>query len=183
MRAWLERVWFGGARGGGWLIPLALLFGAASALRRHAYRAGWLPRVRIGRPVVVIGNLTVGGSGKTPLTVWLATQLKARGLTVGIVIRGYGGASRGPLRVEPGTDPRLAGDEAVLLARRTGAPVVVGRDRVAAAQLLADEVDLVIADDGLQHYRLARDLEIVVVDGVRRFGNGRLLPAGPLRES
>ncbi|HXQ63445.1 MAG TPA: tetraacyldisaccharide 4'-kinase, partial [Steroidobacteraceae bacterium] len=182
MRAWLERVWFGGARGGGWLIPLAFLFGAATTLRRHAYRAGWLSRAHIGRPVVVIGNLTVGGSGKTPLTVWLALQLKARGLSVGIVSRGYGGASRGPLRVEPSTDPRLAGDEPVLLARRTGAPVVVGRDRVAAARLLAGEVDLVIADDGLQHYRLARELEIVVVDGVRRFGNGRLLPAGPLRE-
>jgi tetraacyldisaccharide 4'-kinase len=182
MRAWLERVWYGGASGGGWLWPLSLLFDAVVRLRRLGYRRGWLASGHPGRPVVVIGNLTVGGSGKTPLTVWLATALVARGIKVGIASRGYGGSARGPLEVTAASDPALVGDEPVLLARRTAARVVVARDRLAAARRLAPEVDLIIADDGLQHYRLARDLEILVIDGRRRFGNGRLLPAGPLRE-
>jgi tetraacyldisaccharide 4'-kinase len=182
MRAWLERRWYGEARRGDVLLPLAALFGGLVRLRRAAFARGLLARVTIGRPVVVIGNLTVGGSGKTPLTAWLVGELAAQGVRAGIVSRGHGGTATGPLRVDAATDPRLAGDEPVLLARRTGAPVAVGRDRVAAARLLVPEVDVVVADDGLQHYRLARDFEIVVVDGRRRFGNGRLLPAGPLRE-
>ena len=182
MRGWLERVWFGEAAGGAWLVPLALLFGLLVRLRRHAYRAGWLPSGQAGRPVIVIGNLTVGGSGKTPLAVWLATALADQGLKVGIVSRGHGGRASGPLEVTAGSDPAMVGDEAVLLARRTRARVVVARDRLAAARRLAAEVDVILADDGLQHYRLARDLEILVIDGRRRFGNGRLLPAGPLRE-
>ena len=182
MNAWLERVWYGGGAGGLLLRPLALLFGAVVAIRRYLYRSGRLRALPCGRPVVVVGNLTVGGSGKTPLIAWLAVQLAARGIRVGIVSRGYGGSSTGPLRVLPATDPRVAGDEPVLLAQRTQVPVAIGRDRVAAARLIGPEVDLVLADDGLQHYRLARDLEILVVDGTRRFGNGRLLPAGPLRE-
>jgi tetraacyldisaccharide 4'-kinase len=182
MRAWLERVWYGKARGGAWLAPLAALFGLVVRARRGAYRRGWLASGHPGRPVVVVGNLTVGGSGKTPLTAWLATALQARGLAVGIASRGHGGTARGPLAVTAHSDPALVGDEPVLLARRTGARVVVARDRLAAARWLAPEVDVILADDGLQHYRLARDLEILVVDGRRRFGNGRLLPAGPLRE-
>jgi tetraacyldisaccharide 4'-kinase len=182
MRAWLERVWYGEARGAAWLVPLALLFGAVVRLRRAAYRHGWLPSGHPGRPVVVVGNLTVGGSGKTPLVAWLASALAARGLKVGIASRGHGGSAAGPLEVTATSDPALVGDEPVLLARRSGARVVVARDRLAAARRLAPDVDLILADDGLQHYRLARDLEILVVDGRRRFGNGRLLPAGPLRE-
>jgi tetraacyldisaccharide 4'-kinase len=182
MRTWLERVWYGQAPGGAWLRPLALLFGGVAAARRAAFRRGWLASGRAGRPVVVIGNLTVGGSGKTPLTAWLATALAARGVRVGIASRGHGGSARGPLEVTPASEPAVVGDEPLLLARRTGARVVVARDRLAAARALAPAVDLILADDGLQHYRLARDLEILVVDGVRRYGNGRLLPAGPLRE-
>ena len=182
MRAWLERVWYGSARGGWLLVPLAALFGALTGLRRLLYRVRVLPSGHPGRPVVVVGNLTVGGSGKTPLTAWLAAALQARGLKVGIASRGHGGSAAGPLEVGAQSDPAVVGDEPVLLARRSGARVVVARDRLAAARHLAPFVDVVLADDGLQHYRLARDLEIVVVDGRRRFGNGRLLPAGPLRE-
>lgn len=182
MREWLERVWYGRAAGSAVLLPLAWLFGGLVALRRAAFRRGWLAARRVDRPVVVVGNLTVGGSGKTPLAVWLAGRLRERGVRVGIVSRGYGGSATGVLRVAPDTDPAVAGDEPVLLARRTGAPVVVSRARAAGAAALAGEVDLILADDGLQHYALARDLEIVVVDGRRRYGNARLLPAGPLRE-
>ena len=182
MRAWLERVWYGRGAGALLLAPLALVYGMLVALRRYAYRRGLLAVPALPRPVIVIGNLTVGGSGKTPFTAWLARALAAQGLRAGIVSRGYGGRARGPLRVVPETDPAQAGDEPVLLARRSGAAVAVARDRVAAARLLLPEVDVILADDGLQHYRLHRDFEVVVVDGVRRFGNGRLLPAGPLRE-
>ena len=182
MHSWLERVWYGGAWGGIWLRPLAALYGLLVRARRYAYRTGVLPSLRQPRPVVVVGNLTVGGSGKTPLVAWLAAALGARGIRVGIVSRGYGGTGTGETLVTPATDPSVAGDEPVLLARRTGVPVAVGRDRARAAALLPPAVALIIADDGLQHYRLARDLEILVIDGERRFGNERLLPAGPLRE-
>jgi tetraacyldisaccharide 4'-kinase len=182
MRHWLERAWYGQAGGAALLLPLAMLFGGIVALRRLAFRRRWLASAHPGRPVVVIGNLSVGGSGKTPLTIWLADALAARGLRVGIVSRGYGGSAAGPVRVSADSDPADVGDEPVLLARRTSARIVVARDRVAAAALLAPEVDLILADDGLQHYRLRRDFEILVVDGRRRHGNGWLLPAGPLRE-
>jgi tetraacyldisaccharide 4'-kinase len=166
--------------------PLAGLFASVLRARRAAYARGWLRVHRLARPVVVVGNLTVGGSGKTPLVIWLAAQLRAAGLTPGIVLRGYGGtAARGgtPLQVEPDSDPARVGDEALLLRRRTGEAVAIGRERVAAARLLlAQGVDVIIADDGLQHLALARDFEIAVVDGERGFGNGYLLPAGPLRE-
>ena len=182
MRTWLERVWFAGGWGGFLLRPLSALFAVIVSVRRLAYRRGWLRVHTVGRPVIVIGNLTVGGSGKTPLVVWLANALVARGVRVGIVSRGYGGTATEPVEVRPDSDPALVGDEPLLLARRTSARIVVGRDRVAAARRLAADVDLIVADDGLQHYRLARDLEVAIVDGRRRFGNGRLLPAGPLRE-
>lgn len=136
-------------------------------------------------PVVVVGNVTVGGSGKTPLVLWLAQQLKGAGLQPGIISRGYGGMARETMEVRPDSDPRLAGDEPVLLARNSACPVWVGLDRVAAAHALLaarPACDVLISDDGLQHYRLARQVEIAVVDGERRFGNGFLLPAGPLRE-
>jgi len=182
---WLERQW---SHRSAWqisLFPLSLLFGALAALRRVAYQLGWLRAVRLPVPLVVVGNISVGGTGKTPLVLWLAKFLRAQGFRPGIVSRGYGGAAVGASAVDVGSDPRDVGDEPVLLARKSGCPVWVGRDRVAAAQALLNahpECDVVLSDDGLQHYRLARDVEIVVVDGERGFGNGRLLPAGPLRE-
>ena len=184
--SFLQRVWYD--RHAQWLsfllLPLSWLFGALVACRRAAYRSGLLSRVRVRRPVVVIGNVTVGGTGKTPFTIWLAAQLQAKGVRVGIVLRGYGGnSSQWPRDVSSDSAPEEVGDEAVLLASRTGAIVVAGPDRVAAAQRAVERgAELVLSDDGLQHYRLVRDREIVVIDGLRSVGNRRLLPAGPLRE-
>ncbi|MGH8273330.1 MAG: tetraacyldisaccharide 4'-kinase [Gammaproteobacteria bacterium] len=165
-----------------YLLPLAVLFGAAAALRRGLYVRGLLQVTRVEARVVVVGNITVGGSGKTPLVAWLAGRLAGEGVRVGIVTRGYGGENRRPRILD--TDSVDAGDEALWLARETDVPVAVGRDRPAAARLLiaAHHPDIILSDDGLQHYRLARDVEIVAVDGGRGFGNGALLPAGPLRE-
>jgi len=166
------------------LFPLSLLFAAVVGLRRLAFRNGWLRSVRMPVPVVVVGNLSVGGTGKTPLVLWLVQWLRARGMHPGIVSRGYGGSGS----VQPVTAdsaPGAAGDEPVLLATRAGCPVWIGRRRAEAARALLaahPEVDVLVSDDGLQHYALARDAEIVVVDGERRFGNRMLLPAGPLRE-
>ncbi len=153
-----------------------------SRLRRYAYT---LRRpVPLLRPVIVVGNLSVGGTGKTPLVCWLVAQLAERGFKPGVVTRGYGGSSRDARLIEPADHPHVVGDESILLARRTNVPVAVGRDRPAASQLLVSAgCDVVVSDDGLQHYALARDCEIVVIDGDRRFGNGWLLPAGPLRET
>ena len=151
------------------------------------YRLGFLETVRLPRPVIVVGNVTVGGSGKTPLTLWLVAELARQGFRPGIVSRGYGGSvAAAGLAREVGPDDTAAavGDEPLLMARRAGCPVWIGRDRVAAGRgLLAahPECDVLVTDDGLQHYRLARDLEIVVMDG-RGAGNGFPLPAGPLRE-
>lgn len=168
------------------LAPLAVVHAGVVAARRRAYRAGWLRSVRSAVPVVVVGNITVGGTGKTPLVTWLVELLRDAGWSPGVVARGYGGrAGDGPLAVTEATDPAQAGDEPVLLARRLpGLPVVVGRDRPAAVRAAYEDhgCDIVLSDDGLQHYRMVRDAEIVVVDGERWLGNGRLLPAGPLRE-
>lgn len=185
MDAWLQSVWYGRSRWAWFLWPLSLIFAFASGIRRIAFRAGVLRRVRISQPVIVVGNITVGGTGKTPLVIWLAQQLVKRGYRPAVITRGYGGASKSwPVEVTGDSDPALVGDEAVLLARRSGAPVVAGPDRVASArQAIARGANVVISDDGLQHYRLARDFEIAVVDGTRSLGNGMLLPAGPLRES
>lgn len=179
----LTRLWYGNSGGGALLQPLAWAYGSAMAFRRSAYARGWFASHRIARPVIVVGNLTVGGTGKTPLTVWLATALRERGFKVGIVSRGYGRSETAPRSVEPEDDWRTVGDEPLLLRRHSGCPTVVGADRVAAAQKLVEQgVDVILADDGLQHLRLARDFELVVIDGARGFGNERLLPAGPLRE-
>lgn len=179
---WFLRHWYGGSRLR-WLQPFALLFQAATALRRKAYAAGLIKSQHPGVPVIVVGNLVVGGAGKTPLVIWLAQQIQLRGLQPGIALRGYGGSAKHPQRVTGGSDPAAVGDEAVLLARRTGCPVAVGAQRAAAAQLLvASGCTCVLADDGLQHLALRRDLEIVVIDGSRGLGNGALLPQGPLRE-
>jgi tetraacyldisaccharide 4'-kinase len=178
----LTGIWYGTGRSPWWTWPLAWLYGVLTALRRTLYRLGALRRVRLPVPVLVIGNLTAGGTGKTPLTIVLAEALHARGLRPGVVSRGHGGRQRGPILLSEAPDPADVGDEPCLI-RASGVPVAVGRDRPAAAQLLvAAGCDVLIADDGLQHYRLARDVEICVIDGARRFGNGRLLPAGPLRE-
>lgn len=180
-----QRVWYGNSPWALLLAPAAGLYRGAITLRSLAYRRGLRAVERLPVPVIVVGNLTVGGTGKTPLTIWIAERLRAAGRTPGIVLRGYGGSARSwPQQVRGDGDPYAAGDEAVLLARRTGCPVVAAPDRVAAARALlaTADCDVLLADDGLQHRRLGRDVEIVVVDGVRRFGNGRCLPAGPLRE-
>ena len=165
------------------LRPLAALYGRVVRLRRALYQRGLLARVRLSVPVLVVGNLTVGGTGKTPLVITLVEALRARGFRPGVVSRGYGGSATTPQLLEPGCEAQQVGDEPCLIRRHCGVPVAIGRERAVAGQLLVEAgVDLVIADDGLQHYALARDLEICVIDGTRRFGNGRLLPAGPLRE-
>jgi tetraacyldisaccharide 4'-kinase len=184
MERQLTQLWYREHARAALLQPLAWVYGVVVALRRRAYRSGWARSANAGRPVVVVGNLTVGGTGKTPLTLWLARALGAEGLRVGIVARGYGSRNgRGPRRVEAASRWQEVGDEPLILARRSGCPTVVGIDRLAAARALAAQgVDVILADDGLQHLRLARDCEIVVVDGARGVGNGQLLPAGPLRE-
>ena len=182
MQQRLTRMWYAPARPS-LLQPLGWLYGALVRARRALYGAGVLRRIRPAVPTVVVGNLTVGGTGKTPLTLWLAAALGARGLKVGILSRGYGGSGTGVVRVSADASWRTVGDEPLLLALRSGCATVVARDRAAgAAALAAEGVDVIIADDGLQHLRLARDCQLVVVDGSRGFGNGRLLPAGPLRE-
>lgn len=166
-----------------WTLPLAALYGGVIGLRRWLYRRRWLRSVGLPVPVIVVGNIVAGGSGKTPLTIALVEGLRTRGMKPGVVSRGYGGTASTPLFLDTQPDPAVVGDEPALIKLRTGAPVAVGADRPEAARLLLDRgVDVIIADDGLQHYALARDVEICVIDGVRRFGNGRLLPTGPLRE-
>jgi tetraacyldisaccharide 4'-kinase len=183
VRGRLERLWYGERARGSVLVPLAWAYGALTAARRSAYAAGLLRSRRVGRPVIVVGNLTVGGTGKTPLTIYLARELTAAGLRVGIVSRGYGRREREARSVHADSDWRDVGDEPLLLARRSGCPVVVAADRVTAARtLVAGGAQVILADDGLQHLALERDCQIVVIDGSRGFGNGRLLPAGPLRE-
>lgn len=167
------------------LLPLAWLFSLLVFLRRLAYRRGWLRAIHVGVPVIIIGNITAGGSGKTPLVIWLANALRARGLRPGVVSRGYGGSASGCVDVERHSDPREVGDEPLLIRYKTGVPVVVGRDRVAAARTLLARhpgIDVILSDDGLQHYRLQRDIELAVLDAGSGLGNARALPAGPLRE-
>ena len=169
-----------------WLLwPVALAFRALVTIRRMGFRQGWLRSFDAGVPVIIVGNITAGGTGKTPLVIWLAARLRERGFRVGILCSGYGGnAQRWPQPVAKSSDVSKVGDEALLLARRTLCPVVAGPDRVAGAKLLLAPapLDLILADDGLQHYRLRRAFEIAVVDGTRALGNGLCLPAGPLRE-
>lgn len=167
------------------LLPLSGLYCAAVMVRRGLYRSGLKKIHRLDVPVIVVGNLTVGGTGKTPLVIWLTRLLREQGHRPGLVARGYGGrAAQWPQSVSADSDPARVGDESVLLVRATGCPMRVGPDRVAAARALLAEHDctVIISDDGLQHYALGRDIEIAVIDGARRFGNGHCLPAGPLRE-
>jgi tetraacyldisaccharide 4'-kinase len=174
--AWTRVTWLT------WLLaPLSWLFGAVAALRRRMLR-----RARLPAAVIVVGNISVGGTGKTPLVLWLAARLRAAGYRPGIVSRGYGGTMDTPGEVNAADDGTRYGDEPVLLARRSGCPVWIGKDRTAAARALLaahPACNVIVSDDGLQHYRLARDVEIAVIDGARGLGNGWLLPAGPLREA
>ncbi len=179
---WFVTTWYGRTRRGAWLLPLAALFAAAAAVRRWLYRRGIFTSYRSPRLVVVVGNITVGGAGKTPFVMWLAGELSRRGLRVGVALRGYRGA-RGPARrIEPTDAAAEAGDEALMIRRRLDMPVAVGASRAGAVRLLESDCDAIVCDDGLQHYALARDFEIAVIDGMRGFGNGWRLPAGPLRE-
>lgn len=182
---WLEAQWYRNGFASQALLPLAWLYCGAMQLRRRMYGLGVFPTVRVLAPVIIVGNITVGGAGKTPLVVWLAEFLKLHGYRPGIVTRGYGGRAREwPQEVGPDSDPYFVGDEPVLLARRTACPVIADPNRVRGAQRLAQvhHCNAIVSDDGLQHLRLARDVEIAVIDGRRRWGNGRCLPAGPLRE-
>ncbi|MFO7858207.1 MAG: tetraacyldisaccharide 4'-kinase [Ectothiorhodospiraceae bacterium] len=168
------------------LLPLSWVYRCAIDLRRLAYRTGLLRRHAVGAPVLVVGNIFVGGTGKTPLVLWLARYLRSLGWSPGIITRGYGGQNREwPQVVRADSNPFEVGDEPVLLAERSGCPVVASPDRVEAARTALDTLgcNVVVSDDGLQHYRMYRDLEIVVIDAARGLGNGHCLPAGPLRES
>ncbi len=166
------------------LLPLSFCYGLIISIRSLLYRLGVFRVRHWNVPVLVVGNLSVGGSGKTPLVIALARGLRAKGWRPGVVSRGYGGISKGPTVVTAATDPFWVGDEPVLIAREAEVPVVVSRKRVKAVDRLLQEtqVNLVIADDGLQHLALGRTVEIAVIDGVTGHGNRLLLPAGPLRE-
>ncbi|MCQ4966415.1 tetraacyldisaccharide 4'-kinase [Atlantibacter hermannii] len=181
----IEKIWSGQSPLWILLLPLSGLYGLVSNLIRLSYRLGLRKSWRAPVPIVVVGNLTAGGNGKTPVVVWLVEQLQQRGIRVGVVSRGYGGkAGHYPLVLDAQTSSDQAGDEPVLIFQRTGAAVAVSPVRCEAVQALlaGNQPQIIITDDGLQHYALARDYEIVVVDGIRRFGNGWWLPAGPMRE-
>ena len=178
-RAWLKRGPLACA-----LWPVSLLFGALGSVRRGLYRANILTSARLPVPVVVVGNIFIGGTGKTPLTIWLVQALREAGMQPGVISRGHGSADRSPRAVTAASTPQQVGDEPLLIFQHGGCPVMVGRDRAQAGRALLaahPEVDVIVTDDGLQHYALQRDVEIVLFDG-RGTGNGWLLPAGPLRE-
>ncbi|WP_213946917.1 tetraacyldisaccharide 4'-kinase [Luteibacter sp. dw_328] len=178
----LQRHWYGGGKPPLWTRPLEVFYGAVVRRRAAGFRNDPSAVIRLSVPVVVVGNITIGGTGKTPLIVALAEAMSARGFVPGVVSRGYGGSERGPYLLTGQDDPAKVGDEPSLI-RQSGVPVAIGRERPEAAQLLIDAgCNLILADDGLQHHRLGRDVEICVIDGERRLGNGHLLPAGPLRE-
>lgn len=168
------------------LRPLSLLFCGIVAIRKALYSLKIFKQIKLDVPVIVVGNITVGGTGKTPLVIWTAKYLKESGFTPGIISRGYMGKAKSwPQQVRPDSDPVIVGDEAILISRQAKCPMAVGPNRIEAglALLKYSDCDVIISDDGLQHYALQRSIEVVVVDGVRRFGNGYCLPAGPLRES
>jgi len=177
--------WYRGHPALALLRPLEALYRRVVRSKREAYLDGRRERYRAPVPVLVVGNVTVGGTGKTPLILWLIEHCRARGLRVGVVSRGYGAKPpRLPWRVGADQQAAEAGDEPLLIVRRTGVPLVIDPDRARAVRTLLDSepLDLVLSDDGLQHYRLARDLELVLIDAARGLGNRRCLPAGPLRE-
>ena len=182
---WATDVWYKDPFIGVWLMPLGFLFSDAVRFRKSLYRMGVLKTHTLPVPVIVVGNITVGGTGKTPLIIWMAGFLKDSGFKPGIISRGYGGlAESWPQWVTADSDAKNTGDEALLIAKQTGCPMAVGPLRVDAAKMLLKQADcnVILSDDGLQHYALNRAIEIAVIDGERRFGNGYCLPAGPLRE-
>lgn len=184
MAGTLQRAWLRRGPLARLLWPVAAVFGAAAALRRRGYRSGLLASANVGVPVVVVGNVIAGGSGKTPVVIELANHLRARGLAVGVVSRGYGRTTTGCREILASADAAEAGDEPLLIARRCQVPVFVAADRTEAARALLaahPATQVIVSDDGLQHHALRRDIEICVFDA-RGQGNGWLLPAGPLRE-
>jgi len=166
------------------LLPLSAIFWLISTLRRKAYQWGVFTQIQLSVPVIVVGNISVGGNGKTPVVLWLIQRCKTLGFTVGVISRGYGGkAKHYPLILDENTNTAEAGDEPVMIYQRTGVKIAVGSNRIASAeQLINQGCDIIISDDGLQHYRLGRTIELAIVDGKRCFGNQYLIPAGPLRE-
>ena len=180
----IERIWYGGERVPLWMRLLVPVYRLLRSADQFAWRAGLRKPTRLAVPVIVVGNITAGGTGKTPLVLALVEALRERGWNPGVVSRGYGGSASSATLLDDNPDPTIVGDEPSLLRRRSGVALAIGRKRVAAARLLLDTgVDVIVADDGLQNPALARDIEICVIDGQRRFGNGLMLPAGPLRES
>ena len=185
LERWVNKFWYEDYYLASWLSPFSYLYIDIVRFRRFLYRQGFIKSQRFPVPVIIVGNITVGGTGKTPLVIWLAQQLQQAGFKPGIVSRGYGGNSdHYPLMVDKNTLTQQAGDEAVLIANKTACPVAVSPLRTDAVQLLLEtkNCDIILADDGLQHYALQRDIEMVVIDGKRRFGNNFFLPCGPLRE-
>lgn len=186
MAKWLQKQWVRYSIWHIFLLPLSFIFFALSLIRKFLFQLGVLRVQHLSVPVIVVGNISVGGTGKTPLVIWLAEQLKHAGFKPGIISRGYGGSTSDVCEVFEGSLPNQVGDEPLLLARRSQCPVFIGAHRVDAGRALLKshpEINVIISDDGLQHYRLHRDVEIALVDAQRGLGNGLLLPAGPLREA
>ncbi len=182
---WLQDEWYKEMYISAFFMPISMIYADFIRFRSFLYKIGILKKNNIAVPVIVIGNITVGGTGKTPLVLWLARFLREEGFKPGIISRGYGGnAENWPQWLDQHSKADQVGDEAILMKQRADCPVVVGPKRVKSAQLLLDKSDcnIILSDDGLQHYALERDIEIAVIDGVRRFGNGYMLPCGPLRE-
>ncbi|MEO7935475.1 MAG: tetraacyldisaccharide 4'-kinase [Dokdonella sp.] len=179
----IDRIWYGGEPAPLWMRVLVPVYRLLRAVVRLSWQSGLRKPMRLSVPVIVVGNITAGGTGKTPLVLALIDALRERGWNPGVVSRGYGGSATTPRLLDDTPDPAIVGDEPSLIRHRSGVPVAIGRNRVQAARLLLDSgIDVIVADDGLQNPSLARDIEICVIDGQRRFGNGHLLPAGPLRE-
>ncbi|QSX32395.1 tetraacyldisaccharide 4'-kinase [Shewanella avicenniae] len=184
MEAFVNRIWYQNHWLKWLLWPLSWLFGLISGVRRQLFRIGLKPVEQLPVPVLLVGNITVGGSGKTPLVIYLIELLRQQGYHPGVISRGYGSEQQQPRIVSTQALAKEVGDEPAMIVARTQVPMAVGQDRIATAKLLLAEhkVDIIISDDGLQHYRLGRDIELLVLDGKRQLGNGMLLPAGPLRE-
>ena len=181
---WLLDIWYSDHFIGALLTPISMFFLDFVKFRRWLYKVKLKKSTALSVPVVIIGNITVGGTGKTPLCIYLANLLKSEGYRVGIISRGYGSKKSAAKMVSFDNNVAEIGDEAVLIYKQTNCPMAIGANRVEAARLLLENVscDVILADDGLQHYALKRDIEIAVIDGERRFGNSACLPAGPLRE-